>query len=391
MAKKPSKRQVRKAVKTVKKLPTWVVVVAIVLVIAVVGVTIYGLWSFNWDAKALLTHLGIIKESPVLPVSGELDIHFVELGNEYAGDCIYIKCGDNDILIDAGSRSSNIQNIMTYINQYVTDGVIEYCIVTHADQDHIACFGGTTQANSSLFDHYDFGTFIDFPMTNKDTQLYQRYVAKRDAEIASTNVKHYNALECYNETNGAQRIYQLSEGITLEILYNYYYENHSSDENNYSVCCVIKQGSKEFLFTGDLEKEGEEHFVEYNQLNEVEFFKSGHHGSKTSSTPTLLSVIKPKISVVTCVAGTDEYTDANENQFPTQIFCNNIAPYTTDVYVTSIVSDAEPGYSAPWGSIIISSSADGTTVTGSTGTAPTKLKDTEWFKANRTCPAAWAA
>ena len=37
----------------------------------------------------------------------ELSIHFLELGNKYTGDCVYIKAGNNDILIDAGSRNSS--------------------------------------------------------------------------------------------------------------------------------------------------------------------------------------------------------------------------------------------------------------------------------------------
>jgi beta-lactamase superfamily II metal-dependent hydrolase len=43
----------------------------------------------------------------------------------------------------------------------------------------------------------------------------------------------------------------------MKILYNYYYENSSSDENNYSVCVLFTQGSKNFLMTGDLEADGE--------------------------------------------------------------------------------------------------------------------------------------
>ena len=31
-------------------------------------------------------------------------IHFLEVGNKYTGDCTYVKAGDIDILIDAGSR-----------------------------------------------------------------------------------------------------------------------------------------------------------------------------------------------------------------------------------------------------------------------------------------------
>ena len=33
-------------------------------------------------------------------VSGELEIHFLELGNKYTGDSVYIQVGEVDILID---------------------------------------------------------------------------------------------------------------------------------------------------------------------------------------------------------------------------------------------------------------------------------------------------
>ena len=45
-------------------------------------------------------------------VSGDLDIHFLELGNKYTGDCTYINAGGVDILIDAGSKTSSIPHIV---------------------------------------------------------------------------------------------------------------------------------------------------------------------------------------------------------------------------------------------------------------------------------------
>ena len=76
-------------------------------------------------------------------VSGDLQIHFLEFNNKYCGDCTYIKAGDVDILIDAGSRTynENIDLIETYLNNYVEDDKLEFVIATHADRDHIACFG----------------------------------------------------------------------------------------------------------------------------------------------------------------------------------------------------------------------------------------------------------
>lgn len=75
-------------------------------------------------------------------VSGDLQIHFMELGNNYTGDSIYIKAGETDILIDAGSRANSTDATSEYIDRYCTDGTLEYVIATHADQDHIAGFAG---------------------------------------------------------------------------------------------------------------------------------------------------------------------------------------------------------------------------------------------------------
>ena len=76
-------------------------------------------------------------------VSGDLKMHFMHLGNHYTGDSIYVQAGDTDILIDAGSRADSTNTTAEYINQYCKDGVLEYVIATHADQDHIAGFAGS--------------------------------------------------------------------------------------------------------------------------------------------------------------------------------------------------------------------------------------------------------
>ena len=103
------------------------------------------------------------------------------LGNKSSGDCTLIKTGNTEVLIDAGSEKSSAATLVPYISEYCTDGVLEYVIVTHADQDHIAAFVGTNSA-PGIFESFECGTIIDFPRTNKDTQVYKDYVELRDAE-----------------------------------------------------------------------------------------------------------------------------------------------------------------------------------------------------------------
>lgn len=312
-------------------------------------------------------------------VSGELEIHFLELGNKYTGDSVYIQVGEVDILIDAGSRGNSADDIGNYLRSQMIDETLEYVIATHAHQDHIAGFVGTSK-EPSIFEQFECETIIDFPLTNATSKVYKNYVEKRDAEVA-LGAAHFTALQCYNNEGNAKRIYELGEGIEMEILYNYFYENKTSDENDYSVCLMINQGDKHFLFTGDLEKEGEEKLVEYNDLPVVEVFKAGHHGSYTASTDALLSVIKPKIVCVCCCAGSDEYTDNLDNMFPAQAFISRICKYTENVYVTTIVSDNELGFTSMNGNIVVTSNNSGVSVNCSNNN--TILKDTEWFKKNR--------
>ena len=262
-------------------------------------------------------------------VNGELSIHFLEPGNANAGDCVYIKAGEADILVDAGSRKSSVSTIKKYLDDYVKDGVLEYVIATHADTDHIAGFA----ASDGIFSLYECKTIIDFARTNKTTDIYNEYVLNRQAE-ETAGAKHYTALDCVKETNGAKKTYDITAEISITFLYQEFYEKNSADENNYSVCFMLKHGERNFLFTGDLEEAGEKSLVKSNDLPEVELFKAGHHGSKTSSNDVLLSVIKPKIVCVCCCAGSVEYTQNLENTFPTQAFIDRVAKYTDRVYVT---------------------------------------------------------
>lgn len=344
--------------------------------------------------------------SPPIPptsVNGTLSFHFMSLGNEYAGDCIYVKAGDNDILIDAGSRANSIDDIKNYVDGFVSDNTLEFVIATHADQDHIA---GFAKENGSLFDLYDCKTIIDFPLTDKTTATYNRYCLERDAEVQQ-GAKHYTALECYNNQNGAKRVYELTDdgSVKMEILYNYYYENSSGDENNYSVCVLFYHGERQFLFTGDLEKDGEEKLAEKYDFTQVELFKAGHHGSKTSSNDCLLKEIQPKICVVTCCVGSVEYTSNLENTFPTQAMIDRISQYTDKVYAPLVIDivqvkgadtpndssddkyeNAEQ-YQLLNGNIVVVSAKDGVSVECSNNS--TLLKDTVWFSKYRQTPDAW--
>ena len=308
----------------------------------------------------------------------DLSVHFLELGNATSGDCTLIKTGNTEVLIDAGSTTGSAKTIVPYIQKYCTDGILEYVIATHGDQDHIAAFVGSSTYNG-VFDSFVCETIIDFPKTTKSTDIYKDYVAKRGAEVA-LGATHYTALQCYNQTDGAKRSYTLGEGITMNFLYQKYYVESTSNENNYSVCTLISQGKdNHYLFTGDLESSGEVSLVANNTLPKCKLYKAGHHGSSTSSTSALISVIQPEIVVACCCA-------SDKHDFPHQEFINNVAPYTDKVYVPAMKSGSS--YALMNGNIVVNSVKGQITVSCSNN--DTLLKDTAWFKENRTMPTAWS-
>ena len=328
---------------------------------------------------------------------GDLSIHFLELGNKYVGDCVFINYGDIEIIIDAGSKQESATTIFNYIDKYI-DGKLDFVIATHAHEDHIAGFYTRTVSGTKvkgILEAYDIDIIIDFPMKNNTTATYNNYVSDRDKAVKN-GATHYNALQCYNNTDGAKREWDLGGGVYLEILYNYYYEHETEDkrdENDYSVCVRIVQGDKQYIFTGDLEEDGENKLVDYyaenhGGLGHCVLYKAGHHGSNTSSHEKLMAEISPEyICVCTCV-GTTQYTTTKGGIFPTQNFINRIAPYTDAVYLTTLATDYSAGKFEPFnGNIVFLVQNGNCSIICSNNNL--KLKDTKWFVDNRKLPPDW--
>lgn len=388
MAKKNSKKAARAAEKVAKKHPKLFTFLLVILVIALIAAACYYFFVYRKQ------HEGGSGGSPEVVggnvteiASADLSIHFIAPAVKASGDSALIKVGNTEVLIDAGPNKTNTTEIADYLGAYCTDGVLEYVIATHSDSDHIAGFVGSSSGGkrNGILYTYNVGTIIQFDQVTEETSLYREYCdAVEYAKEQGTAV--YTGLQCWNGSDGAQRTYYLDEAqtISMNILYNYYYEHVSPDNNNHSVCMLLSQDlgdgqSNHYLFTGDLEEDGEKRLVENNDLPRVKLYKAGHHGSATSSTNELLEVIQPQYVAVCCCAG-DKYN------FPTQPFCDRISPYTDKVYVTVRVDG--DGYAPMNGDIVFyygkSENETEKSLKLWCSENSTVLKDTEWFKQNRT-------
>lgn len=346
--------------------------------------------------------------------SADLSIHFLELGVHNAGDCVLIKCGNTEVLIDAGAKktSAPTQRMLDYVADYCTDGKLEYVIATHAHEDHIAGLVGQQSGNTrtGFLYQYEIGTIIEFSRHNTTSGVYNDYAAAV-TKCEEKGTKVYNALECTKGESGAQATYYLDEAqtVSMNILYQKYYEQKSSSENNYSVCMLLTQRLGEtqnhYLFTGDLEKAGEKSLVESNpSLPHCVLYKGGHHGSSTSSSDELMNKITPEnIAICTC-AGTYEYAEKPNkdpdnikpenalNTFPTQEAIDRMSRHTDKIYITTlgILNEdySTKSFTSMNGDIVFyyGKGADETEKRLKLWCSnnSTILKETAWFKENRT-------
>ena len=388
---KNHKKRIKKAAEAAKKHPK--LIIALSVIAALLIVTFILLWYFKPGMFGYFfkPRGGEIPDGTKAEiVSADLSVHFLELGNKYTGDCTLIKCGDTEILIDAGSRQTSAATIKGYIDEFCEDGKLEYVIATHAHEDHIAGFVGNESgsAKSGILYQYKIGTLIQFARHDVNTGIYRAYCEAVDY-VDENGTEVYTALQCWNNSDGASRQYKISDAVTLNVLYNYYYENKAGEENDYSVCIMLTQttadGEKNFLFTGDLEEKGESYLVDYNSLPQVELFKGGHHGSYNATTEKLLKRIKPKAVAVCCCCGTQEYRASKENVFPSQAFIDRVSRYTDKIYCTTLIVDYQNNvFKSMNGNIVFYVSGKEIKLWCSDNNL--KLKETEWFQSNRTWP-----
>lgn len=225
-------------------------------------------------ALAIAVVLGV---SACLP-RDTLDVYFIDVG---AGDAILIDYGDWEALLDAGNGKSTARTtLISVLAKYVEDDTIELAILSHPHADH---YGGF-EAVFAKYTVLELWRSID-PDADTHGPTYNSFLKAVIAEGLDPEL-----LECgdtFTDCAGSWTILGPSELVTK-----------SENDNENSLVLLLTHGEVSFLFTGDIEDDGEKPLLEIDLPNGQTILKVSHHGSDTSSSLDFLDWANPDLAVI---------------------------------------------------------------------------------------------
>ncbi len=266
-----------------------------------------GFWKFQWIAAALCLLF--------LRTESGLQITALDVGQ---GDCIHIRSGEGKhYLIDGGSSSKSGTAEYQILPCLKYEGVrkLEAVFVTHSDSDHCG-------AILELLEYYpaegiSIGNII-LPAVSAGSK------DEKYTELEELAGKHGI---CVQYMSRGQYLEDGSMRITCMHPYRGY---DTREANEYSLVLLLEYGCFSGLFTGDVEGGGEEDAWEYmkeylagkaeeaktenvgtgHSMAEGEphgmgdgrltVLKVAHHGSAYSTKEELLSVLRPRLALISC-------------------------------------------------------------------------------------------
>lgn len=197
------------------------------------------------------------------------------------------------ILIDTGGKLS-FDTKLEGDKSYVSDGTlsllrslginkIDYLILTHGDYDHMGdaiYLVNNIKINKVIFNCGEYNDLEKELMEVLEQEKISYYTCINELDINKNKIFFLNSDIYDNENDNSNVTY-----------FNFYNNN--------------------FLFMGDAGIDKEKYILDNYNLENIDFFKVGHHGSKTSSSKEFVNMINPKYSLVS-VGRNNRYGHPNE-------------------------------------------------------------------------------
>ena len=206
-----------------------------------------------------------------------LQIYALDVGQ---GDCFLLRTTEGDILIDAGTESS--QDLLCLRLEQLGVTKLRLAVFTHPDEDHIGGADGVLRR---------FGAeeiWINGAVSEEEcfTALLQA------AEVIGTlprAVKSGDTLEI--------------GGVVFFVLSPFGGETEGGNAD--SIVLKITCGEISAIFTGDADLKTEEKLLSQYGSSQLDcdLYKVGHHGSNTSTGSSFLEAMSPKFALISSGKG----------------------------------------------------------------------------------------
>jgi len=293
-----------------------------------------------------------------------VNVYYIDLGYSGGGpgEATLIQAGGIDILVDSGEDSSASEAaLLTFLESYVTDGVIEYIVATHPHDDHIGGFD-MVLANYVVENAIVYCTDVSYSSA-------QRTEFESDLVTEGSTIYYITDLVALADPTIA-----VTSGVDMRFYDTSYLE--SDEPNGSSIVFVLEAFNTRILFNGDAESDQEAVYAPL--VGDVDIFKMGHHGSTNGTSTLLLEEITPEVAIV---SNGDHL--GNEYNHPTYSALNRIYEYSDNIPVYAVTGgdwDSLPITTDRNGTIDVKVSGNGYVITSENyGANPMEISNTAYW------------
>lgn len=240
--------------------------------------------------------------------------HFIDVGQ---GDATLLEFPCGAIMIDAGGQNAgSVEQLRNYLRKFFArradlNKKIAALFVTHTHIDHNRSLRPLVESQEIVVERY----IANGELTGSGRAGAEWMAANapgagiQTLDIADTDVTAGGGNGLSNETIDPLDCRKTAPPIdpNITILSGRFDENPGwpqgafENGNNHSLAIRVDFGKASFLFTGDMEEDALETFVQYysgTPALDVDVYHVGHHGSNNGTTEELLQAVSPHIGVI---------------------------------------------------------------------------------------------